>query len=781
MNRLTLIAIFALSVGTVYAMPPQQKENPATPPAIVTYQNGNSRLGQNLQESILVPANINSNSFGQLFNWQTDGNIYAQPLYVPNVTINGSAHNVVYVVTESDGIYAFDADSQALNPNPLWYTSLVNGTTVTPIPCIAHKNACTIYPNLGISGTPVIDVATNTMYFIARTAEGSTTNPNYVARIHALNITTGQEQSYSPVTICSVPYSTGQMGCQLQTGIFNPLADGQRPGLLLEPTTGFSQGVLWVGFSGQGMMLAFDASNLNLLADWTATPHPKDTTGGGGIWGSGGGVSGDTSGNVYVSIGDGTFDVNVGGNNYGDSIVKLNLVSSSTTTSGYAMQVMDYFTPPDEACRQTTDTDLGSGGPVLLPPQTGDVPNLIYIQGKGNVPTCDSATPVYLVNADDMGGLGGGVQSVGTTAAIGFWASGAYFSNGTTNSLYFGGVINEKPLTGDNLWQWPLSSGLLASNYSTESPETYLSSPTPFISANGTSNAIVWTIMRPEVIDNEKGTNNAILYAYEASNLGTELYNSSMNAARDTAGPAVKFAVPTVVNGKVYVGTQTGLYVYGMCPCIGGPSDATLSPASLTYPTQVVNTSGAAQQATLTNTGSIPISITSIATTAWFSQTNNCGTTLAGNASCTINVVFTPTKAGTQTGTLTVTDNAPNSPQTVALSGVGTVVSITPKSLSFGTQAEKTSSAPQTVTITNLSKISVTTTKISVMGARASSFVIQSSSTCPLGTGSIAAGASCTVVVVFDPQLKGALTANLNIVASGGGSPHVIPMSGTGD
>jgi hypothetical protein len=322
---------------------------------------------------------------------------------------------------------------------------------------------------------------------------------------------------------------------------------------------------------------------------------------------------------------------------------------------------------------------------------------------------------------------------------------------------------------------------LLQSSFATQSPETYLASPTPFISANGNTNAIAWTVMRPETVDNEKGVNNAILYAYDASNLGTELYNSNMNATRDTPGPAVKFAVPTVVNGKVYVGTQSGLYVYGMCPCIGSPSDATLSPSSLTYATQVVSTNSPAQQATLTNTGNIAISITGIATTGTFSQTNNCGTTLAGNASCTINVVFTPTKAGTLTGTLTVTDNAPNSPQTITLSGVGTVLNISPTSLSFGTQTVKTSSAPQTITITNTAKTSVATSKISVTGTRVTSFIIQSSSTCPLGTGSIAAGASCTVVVVFDPQLKGALTANLNIVAAGGGSPHVIPMSGTGD
>ena len=571
MKRTLFLLLFVFTVLTAYGFPPAanqlpSNQPPATPPAIVTYQNGNSRLGQNLNETILTTTSVNATNFGKVFSYATDGNIYAQPLYVPNVTINGSAHNVIYVVTEADGIYAFDADSATLNPAPLWYTSLVNGSTVIPVPCLDHHAACTIYPNLGITGTPAINLATNTMYFVARTKEvvnGNTTNPFYVERLHALDITTGQEESYSPATICSAIYVTSKMGCQFTSGLFNPLQDGQRPGILLEPTTGFSQGVLWIGFAGQGMMLAFDASNLTQLADWTATPHPKNTTGGGGIWGSGGGVSGDANGNVFVSIGDGTFDVNVGGTNYGDSVVKLNVVSNGS--GGYTIQVMDYFTPPDEACRQTTDTDLGAGGPVLLPPQTGTVPNLIVIAGKGNVPACDTANPIFLVNADDMGGLGGGVQSIASTAALGFWSSPAYFSTGIKFNIYMGGPVTVK--TGDSLRQYQLTSGVLGTTSASKSIETYLSSPTPFISANGTKQGIVWTVQRPEVVDNEKGVNNAVLHAYTATNLHTELYTSSTNATRDLAGPAVKFAVPTAVNGKVYVGTQTELDVYGLCPC----------------------------------------------------------------------------------------------------------------------------------------------------------------------------------------------------------------------
>jgi hypothetical protein len=563
MKRVALISLFALTVVAVYGFPPAAVQAPATPPAIVTYQNGNSRLGQNLKETVLTTTSVNATNFGKVFSWTTDGNIYAQPLYVPNVTIGGSTHNVIYVATEADGIYAFDADSKTLNPNPLWYTSLSNGSTVVPVPCLDHHAACTIYPLLGITGTPVINLSTNTMYLVARTKEivnGNTTNPYYVERLHAIDIATGVDQM-TPTTICSDYYRTG-MGCQFTTGLFNPLQDGQRPAILLEPTTGFSQGVLWIGFSGQGMVLAFDASNLAQLADWTATPHPKNTTGGGGIWGSGGALAGDANGNAFVSIGDGTFDVNVGGNNYGDSIVKLNLVSNGT--GGYAVQVMDYFTPPDEACRQTTDTDLGSGGPVLLPTQPGTVPNLIVIAGKGDVPACDTSNPIYLVNADNMGGLGGGVQTAPSTAAIGFWSSAAYFSSGTKNNIYMGGSVSKT--TGDSLKQYQLTNGMMGPTVS-KSVETYLAGPTPFVSANATKQGIVWTIQRPEVVDNEKGVNNAVVHAYSATNLHTELYISTTNATRDLAGPAVKFAVPTVVNSKVYVGTQTELDVYGICPC----------------------------------------------------------------------------------------------------------------------------------------------------------------------------------------------------------------------
>lgn len=560
MKRLALVLLLAVTAIAVYAFAGQP---PAAIINVLTWQYGNNRLGQNLHETLLTTANVNATSFGKIFSYPVDGNIYAQPLFVGQLPVTGQGtHNTVFIATENDSVYAFDADNATLNPNPLWHTTLLNPPNVIAYPCLDNHKACTIYPTIGITGTPVIDRATNTIYVVARTKEivSGQTSPFYYERLHALDIRTGLEKPGSPATICGDYAHTGQ-GCQFTTGIFDPLADGQRSPLMLEPTTGFPQGVLYIAVAGQGMILAYDPVSLARLADFTFTPHPTNTTGGGGIWA---GISGDANGNVYVPVGDGTFDVNVGGNNYGDSIVKLNLVSNGT--GGYTLNVIDYFTPPDELCRQTTDIDLGSGSPVLLPTQTGTVPNLIVIAGKGSVPGCDSANPIYLVNADNMGGLGGGVQSIGGTSAQGYYSTASYFSTGAANNLYLGGVLSSS--TGDAMQEYRLVSGLFNPVKTvSKSPTTYLAGATPVISAGGTKNGIMWTIERPALLWTETATNNAVLHAYSATNLHSELYNSGMNSTRDLAGPAVKFLPPTVINGKVYVGTQTELDVYGLCPC----------------------------------------------------------------------------------------------------------------------------------------------------------------------------------------------------------------------
>jgi len=563
MKKVTVVTIFALTVLTVYAFPPSQNPPVAPPLNVLTWRNDNGLTGQNLKETILTPTNVNVNTFGKVFSYAVDGNIYAQPLYAQSVAIpNKGTHNVVYVATENDTVYAFDADSATLNPAPLWQTSLISPPNVVAYPCLDNHKACTIYPVIGITGTPVINRATQTMYLVARTKEvvEGQSNPYYFERLHALNIRTGAEMPGSPATICGDYPHTGQ-GCQFTTGVFDPIADGQRANLLREPTPGFPQGVLYIAFAGQGMVLAYDPTTLARLGDWMATPHPLNTTGGGGFWS---GISGDANGNVFVAVGDGTFDVNVGGNNYGDSVVKLNLVSNGS--GGYALQVMDYFTPPDESCRQTTDIDLGSGAPVLLPPQPGTVPHLIVIAGKGSVPGCDAANPIYLLNADNLGGLGGGVQTIAGTASKGYYSSAGYFNTGTKTNIYLGGVLSSS--AGDSMREFQMVNGLFSPVVSvSKSVGTYNAGATPSISANGTRNGILWAIERPEVLWNETGVDLAVLHAYPANNMHSELYNSNMNATRDQAGPATKFQVPTVVNGKVYVGTQTELDVYGLCPC----------------------------------------------------------------------------------------------------------------------------------------------------------------------------------------------------------------------
>jgi hypothetical protein len=213
---------------------------------------------------------------------------------------------------------------------------------------------------------------------------------------------------------------------------------------------------------------------------------------------------------------------------------------------------------------------------------------------------------------------------------------------------------------------------------------------------------------------------------------------------------------------------------------IGSSSSVSLTPASLAYAVQLIGTSSPSQPATLTNTGTSTINISSIVASAPFGQTNNCGATLAAGSSCTISVTYTATHAGTQTGTVTVTDDASNSPQTVALTGVGTVMSYSPTSLNFGSQAKGTSSPPQTINVTNIGTTPVTLNSIRITGSRVTSFSIASTSTCPLTTALLGAGASCTVDVIFNPQLKGGLNADITVTDTGGGSPQNIPVAGNG-
>jgi hypothetical protein len=532
--------------------------------SVLTYHNDNFRDGLNNQETILTPANVNSTNFGRLYNVSVDGYVYAQPLYMPNVTIGGQTHNVVFIATEHDSVYAFDAN----NPSngPLWQTSFINPSAgVTTVPS-ADTNTTDIVPEVGITGTPVIDGTTGTLYVVAKTKENPSggTNPDYVQRLHALDITTGADKmpavvigdtqydgtNYTYVSGVSVP-GTGD-GSVKGVVTFNALRENQRPGLLL------LNGVVYVAAASHGdngpyhgWVIGYNATTLQLTSALNVDPNG----GLAGIWMTGNGPAADSAGNVYASTGNGTFDANTGGADYGDSVVKL------STSSGLA--VASYFTPYNQASLAQLDLDLGSGGILLLPDQPGLHPHELITAGKEG--------KIYVLNRDSLGGFNATADQVvqefkGLNKSA--YSSPAYFNN----TVYYHGV-------GDVLKAFGLSNGMLRTHPSSVSKTTFGNpGATPSISANGTSNGIVWELQTDAWIRGGP----AVLHAYDASNVSRELYNSSQKGTRDKLGPAVKFSVPTIANGKVYVGTRTSFSIFGLLGmAVTEPAATTKSAPSL--------------------------------------------------------------------------------------------------------------------------------------------------------------------------------------------------------
>lgn len=500
--------------------------------SVTTSRNDNSRDGENLNETILTPTNVNVSQFGKLFSQPVDGKVYAQPLYVPNVAIPGlGTHNVVYVVTENDSVYAYDADSNSgVNSTPLWKTSFINPAKgITPIP--SGDTGCKdLGPEIGVTSTPVIDTAKQTIFVLARTKE----NGAYLQRLHALNITTGAEQPNSPVVIQGQVKGTGAGSVN---GIlsFNPLQENQRPGLLLV------KGAIFIGWSSvcdnppfHGWVMAYSETTLQQVHIWNTTPDGSD----GGIWQSGTGIASDGT-YLFFATGNGTYDGPKGGRDFGDSVIRLSIGTGQSS----------YFTPYDQSLFDEHDGDVGSGGTLLLPDQGSGAPHqhlLVQVGKSGSI---------YLINRDQMGGYNPKTNNIVQdleNAIGGLWATPGWWNN----NVYFGGQY-------DNLRQYSFdpSTGLLSLTAVYVSP-TYFKfpGPTPSISANGNSDAILWALQNENVTKDGP----AILHAYDATDISTELYNSEQNATRDNPGPAVKFTVPTVANGKVYVGTGDQLSVYGL-------------------------------------------------------------------------------------------------------------------------------------------------------------------------------------------------------------------------
>jgi outer membrane protein assembly factor BamB len=528
--------ILSISVGcsgsSNDSSPPSPLPDPGTTSAgVFTYHNDNARTGQNLQETILTPANVEPTKFGKLFSYPVDGRLYAQPLYMPNVNIGGQLHNVVFAATAHDSVYAFDAD----NPGspPLWQTSFINPPGVTSVP--SSDYVCNeIQPEMGIISTPVIDPASGTLYVVAMTKE---TGPTYLFRLHALSVNTGAEVGAGHVVIqASVP-GTGDGNDGHGHVPFNAFQHKQRAALLL------SHGTVYVGFAANcdtdpyhGWFFGYDAHTLALLATFNDTPNGSK----GGIWN--GHPSADADGNVFVITGNGTFDgpSPAGNDNLGDSFLKL---------AGGTLKLLDFFTPFNQADLAAGDADLGSSAPVLLPGQPGLHPHLMVGGGKEG--------RIYLINRDNMGQFQArsdsqivqevtGQLRVGSAGSL--FTTPAYFNN-TVYFLANSDVLKAFSLINGQLSTSPVSQATTQFGYP---------GATPAISANGSNNGIVWVI--------ENG-NTAVLHAYSAANVANnELYNSNMNPARDALGVGVTFTVPTVAKGKVYVGTQNELSVFGLLP-----------------------------------------------------------------------------------------------------------------------------------------------------------------------------------------------------------------------
>jgi hypothetical protein len=499
---------------------------------VTTYRNNLARSGENLAENILTPANVNPAQFGKIFSHSVDGQLYAQPLYLPSVAISGKGtHNVVFVATEHDSVYAFDADSSTgPNASPLWQVSLIDTAAGESTPGVADVMNCpTIAPELGVTGTPVIDPSTNTLYVVAMTKKDDLISH----RLHALDVTSGAERPGSPVLIAASVPGTGDRALSSASNsvTFDAYFYKNRAGLLL------LNGVVYTGWTSlcdsrtyHGWIIAYDAASLRQVAVFNATPNGYQ----GSFWMGGAAPAADAQGNIYAISGNGRFDADTNGTDFGDSVIKL-------STPGLA--VVDYFTPFNQLYLDQADIDLGSSGAVLLPDLAGSLPHqhLLVSAGKEG--------RIYLLDRDHMGhfhpdGDSQIVQSI--EGAVGpVFGAPAYF-NGT---VYFSAAqdkLKAFSVSRAHIEPLPLSQSSIVFNYP---------GGIPAVSANGSSNGIVWVV--------ESGYGGT-LHAYDASNLANELYNSQMNSSRDALGPFVKFSVPAIANGKVYVGTGNALAVFGL-------------------------------------------------------------------------------------------------------------------------------------------------------------------------------------------------------------------------
>jgi hypothetical protein len=525
---------------------------------VFTYHNNLSRDGSNLSEYALTTSNVTLTTFGKLFSCTVDGAIYTQPLWVANLTIGSAKHNVVFVATQHESLYAFDADANSCVT--LWHVNLIDtnhGGTAgeTSVPSgptgyLVGDGNGSIMPEVGVTGTPVIDPSTNTLYVVSKSVIPA--NPTFFQRLHAIDVLTGNEKTGSPVTIAGTYPGTGDGN---STTTFVARQQNQRSGLALV------NGVVYIAWASHddyapyyGWVIGYNAASLTQTAVLNVTPN----VGYGGIWMGGGAPAADTSNNLYLITGNGTFDANSStapNNDYGDSFLKL--------TSG--LSVSQYFSPSDQANDEAGDLDFGSGGAAILVDQpSSPVSHLVIGGGKDGY--------LYLLNRDAMGGLGDSSAWQRLYFGNGIFATGAFW-----NGRYYLAGVNG-PLQS---YTFNTVTGMFDLSSVPQSSDIFgFPGSTPSVSSSGTVNGIVWALDNVYYCTTQSpGCGSAVLHAYDATNIAAELWNSSQGIG-NAAGIAVKFNVPTVANGKVYIGTRgnnTGgvassstipgeLDVYGLLP-----------------------------------------------------------------------------------------------------------------------------------------------------------------------------------------------------------------------
>jgi hypothetical protein len=504
----------------------------STTSTVTTYHNDNGRTGQNLNETTLTPGNVSASNFGLLFVITVDGKVDAQPLYLPNLSFAGAAHNVIFIATEHGSIYGVDADTGA----QLWQASIL-----APGETPSDNHGCgQIVPEIGVTSTPVIDPSIGphgTIYIVGMSKDGL---GKYHQRIHALDVTTGGEEFGGPKEIQA---SYPGMGDNSSGGnvIFDPGQQLNRPGLLL------SNGVVYTSWGSHcdfrpytGWIIGYDQHTLSQVTVLDVTPNGNE----GAFWMSGAGPAADSNGNIFALAANGTFDATLNAQafpangDFGNAFLKI-------ATANRRLTIADYFETSNQSAENSSDEDLGSGGALVLPDlmdSSGQIRHLAVGAGKD--------TNIYIVDRDSMGKFNPNsnniYQEVQGALAGSVFSTPAFFDN----TIYYGAV-------GDSIKAFRINNGKLATAAVSQTAKVFpYPGATPSISANGSNNAILWAA---------ENTNPAVLHAFDARNLANELYNSNQApGGRDHFGAGNKFITPTVVNGKVYVGTTAGVGVFGL-------------------------------------------------------------------------------------------------------------------------------------------------------------------------------------------------------------------------